>query len=130
MRSTVFLFGESKKGEFGTPFECRSLPELLSTVGDPPGESLGVHYAIQTLLYEKKLLFCRVQEEGFSTKDYIKGLNSLKSKYIKQNNQALFMPGVGDQEILDIAMEVCILSKSILVLTEKDLYDYLTHSTC
>lgn len=128
MKSSVFLFGEAEKGEFGVPLECRSLPELLDTLGDPKGETLGIHYAIQTLLYKRSLIFCRVREEGFSTKDYIKGLNVLKSKRFNQNPQALLIPGVGDQEVIETAMNICLINKSILILTEKDLYDYLTYS--
>ncbi len=126
MKSTVFLFGEAEKGEFGIPFSCRSLPHLLESVGNPPEESLGVQYAIQALLYERELIFCRVKEEGFSIKDYIQGCKLMKKQPSGTHPQALLLPGVGDQDIIEAALDVCSLYSSLLVLTEQDLYDYLT----
>jgi hypothetical protein len=126
MKSTIFLFGEAEKGEFGIPFPCRSLSDLLKTVGTPPEESLGVRYAIQALMYERNLIFCRVKEEGFSIKDYIQGCSLIKKGHFGPHLQALFLPGVGDQEIIGAAIDVCNLYSSLLVVTEKDLYDYLT----
>lgn len=128
MRNTVFLFGESEKGEFGRPLLCRSLVQLLDTLGNPPEESLGMSYAIQALLYNRELLFCRVKEEGFSVKDYIKGLKIIKNRSLVPQLQAILIPGVGDQEVVEAALKVCSLQKSLLILTEKDLYDYLTSS--
>ena len=126
MKSTIFLFGEAEKGEFGIPFPCRSITDLLKTVGNPPEESLGVRYAIQALLYNRNLIFCRVKEEGFSSKDYIQGCAFIKKEQFGGPLQALFLPGVGDQEIIEAALDVCSLYSSLLVVTEKDLYDYLT----
>ncbi|MES2198797.1 MAG: hypothetical protein V4489_01330 [Chlamydiota bacterium] len=128
MKPTVFLFGESEKGEFGIPLICQSLPELCDTLGNPPEESQGMFYAIQTLLYSKQLLFCRVQEEGFSVRDYIRGLELIKSEKWAPQLQAILIPGVGDEEIVDAAMGLCNIHNSLLVLTEKDLYDYLVGS--
>jgi hypothetical protein len=39
---------------------------------------------------------------------------------------ALCMPGVGDSMIIDAAAPICTLHRLILILTEKDMYDYLT----
>lgn len=125
MKPTVFLFGEAEKGEFGTPLICQSITELCDELGNPPKESQGIFYAVQTLLYDKQLVFCRVQEEGFSVKDYIKGFKLLKSEKFAPQLQAVIIPGVGDEEIVEVAMDICNLHKSLLVLTEKDLYDYL-----
>jgi hypothetical protein len=118
MKSTVFLFGEAEKGEFGTPFPCRSLPHLLETVGNPPEESLGIQYAIQALHYDRTLIFCRVKEEGFSIKDYMQGCRLIKKGPFGPHLQAVFLPGVGDQEIIEAALDVCRLYNSLLVLTE------------
>lgn len=126
MKSTVFLFGEAEKGEFGIPFACRSLSHLLEAAGNPPEESLGIRYAIQALLYDRNLIFCRVKEEGFSSKDYIKGCKLIKKGPLSPHLQAIFLPGVGDQGIIEAALDVCSLYRSLLVLTERDLYDYLT----
>ena len=128
MKPTIFLFGESEKGAFGNPFFYNSLSSLYNTLGAPPKDTLGIHYAVQTILYNRQLLFCRVKEEGFSTKDYIKGLLLLKKKEWKPKIQAIFMPGVGDEEIIEVAQDVSNLYNSLLVITEKDLYDYLTTS--
>lgn len=128
MKPTIFLFGESEKGAFGNPFLYNSLPSLCYALGEPPKDTLGLHYAVQTLLYNRQLLFCRVKEEGFSTKDYIKGLLLLKKTGWRPKIQAIFMPGVGDEEIIEVAQDVCNLYKSVLVITEKDLQDYLTNS--
>ena len=126
MKSTVFLFGESEKGDFGIPLSCQSVSHLLESLGNPPSESQGIHFAIQALLYDKEILFCRVKEEGFSTKDYIKGISQIRKRHLAPSLQAVFIPGVGDERIIEATMNVCNLSQSLLVLTEQDLYDYLT----
>ncbi len=127
MKSTVFLFGEAEKGELGTPLICRSLPQLLQTLGNPPEETLGIHYAIQALLYNQEIIFCRVKEEGFSVRDYTKGLTLIRNEHLDRNVKAIFLPGVGNQAIIEATLDVCDLYKSLLVVTEQDLYDYLTN---
>jgi hypothetical protein len=127
MRYTVFLFGEAEKGEFCTPLHCRSLPQLADTLGNPPEESLGILYAVQTLLFERELIFFRVKEEGFSTADYLRGIKLLQgAENLLPNIAAICMPGVGDREIISATSPICNLHKSFLILNEKDLYDYLT----
>jgi len=127
MKSTVLLFGAAEKGELGIPLICRSLPQLLQTIGNPPKETLGMHYAIQALLYNQELIFCRVKEEGFSVRDYTKGLTLIRNEYPDFPVKAIFLPGVGNQGIIEATLDVCNLYKSLLVVTEKDLYDYLTN---
>lgn len=128
MRQTVFLFGEAEKGEFCTPLYCRSLPQLADMLGNPPEESQGIQYAVQALLFKRELFFFRVREEGFSAQDYGKGLKFLQSKDLIPSVHAICIPGVGDVEIIDALSDVCHLHKSLLVVTESDLYDYLTSS--
>jgi len=128
MKPTVFLFGEAERGEFGVPLICGSLPELCDVLGNPPEESQGISYAVQTLLYRRDLMFCRVREEGFSVNDYMQGFKSLTTEKWVPQLQAIIIPGVGDKEIVEAATHVCDLYKSVLVLTEKDLYDYLMNS--
>ncbi len=127
MRQTIFLFGEAEKGAFCTPVICKSLEHLVDLLGNPPSESQGISYAIQMLLYQKEIIFFRVKEEGFSTQDYRRGLRILQTnkKLIQQSLSAICMPGMGDAEIIDAAHPVLQLHKSFLILTEKDLYDYL-----
>jgi|SRR5579863_3633140 hypothetical protein len=129
MRHTIFLFGEAEKGEFCTPHLCRSLPQLAETFGNPPEESLGLLYAVQALLFERNLIYFRVQEEGFSTCDYMRGLCLLKNKEAFHPLTAICMPGVGDAEIIDATSPICSLHHSLLITSEKDLYDYLTHTS-
>ncbi len=126
MKSTVFLFGEAEKGELGIPLICRSVSQLLQTLGNPPEESQGIPYAIQALLYNQEIVFCRVKEEGYSLRDYRKGLSLIKAERLDCPVHAIFIPGVGNQAIIEATMDVCSLYKSMLVVTEKDLYDYLT----
>jgi len=126
MRQTIFLFGEAEKGEYCTPRVCKSLAELADHFGHPPSESQGVLYAIQALLYERELIFYRVKEEGFSTQDYMRGIKLLRRKEISSPLSAICMPGVGDAEIINSVHVVCRQRKSLLILTDHDLYDYLT----
>lgn len=125
MEQTIFLFGESEKGEFGKPYLCSSVLQLLDTFGNQPEDSLGISYAIQTLLYEKFLLFLRVEEEGFNLKDYIKGFKFLKSDDFKIS--ALCLPGVGDEEIIKEATPFCLKHNLPIIMNQKDLFDFLTY---
>jgi len=124
MRHTLFLFGEAEKGEYCTPLLCRALPQLPELLGNPPGESLGIFYAIQALLCGRELIFFRVREEGFSVPDYMRGLALLKKRSFSIS--ALGIPGVGNPEIIEAFSSICAQHRSCLVLSEKDLYDYLT----
>ncbi len=127
MRQTVFLFGEAEKGEFCTPFFCKSLPQLAETFGNPPQESLGLMYAVQALLFERELIYFRVKEEGFSAADYRRGIRLLEKKELFYNLSAVCVPGVGDAELIHEISSICHLHRSILITAEKDLYDFLTH---
>lgn len=126
MKRVIALFGESEKGQWDTPHFVKCLPGLVDVLGNPPPNSQGLFFAIQTLLYERELLYFRVQEEGFSKIDYLLGLNSLKNTKKFKKIDALCMPGVGDKEILDASHAVCAMHQTQLIVTEKDLYDYLT----
>ena len=127
MRHTIFLFGEAEKGEFCTPFACKTLPQLADTFGNPPEQSLGLLYAVQALMFERELIYFRVKEEGFSISDYMRGIRLLEKREAFQDLAAICMPGVGDAEIIDATSPICTLHRSLLITTEKDLYDYLTH---
>jgi hypothetical protein len=126
MRQTIFLFGEAEKGDFCVPQLCKSLPQLADLFGNPPEDSLGILYGVQTLLYERDLIFFRVKEEGFSFHDYMKGIKLLQNKELVSSVNAICMPGVGDADIIEATYPICTLHKSFLIITEKDLYDYLT----
>ena len=127
-KRTVFLFGEAEKGETGKPILCSSLEHLFNHLGNAPEESLGIAYAIQFLSYNYPLSFLRVREEGFSVDDYLKGFNLLKKKGTVESLCAICLPGVGTSEIIDAITPLCLARKVPLILSEKDLYDYLTQT--
>jgi hypothetical protein len=125
-RQVVALFGEAEKGEIGSPLLMKTLSHLNDTLGHPPNESRGIFFAIQFLLYEQDVIFIRVKEEGFSTKDYLKGMKHLQNKKQISHLTALCLPGVGDARILDASRPVTETHEALIVTTEQDLYDYLT----
>ena len=125
-KPTIFLFGEAEKGEFCKPLHCKSLEHLSQSLGNPPQDSKGISYAVQTLMYDRNLIFFRVKEEGFSIPDYMKGLHLLQTQDLGFTLSALCMPGVGDTTILEATAPICTLHKILLIIDEKDLYDYLT----
>jgi len=126
MRQTVALFGEAEKGQLSTLLFIRSLSQLNERLGHPPEESRGLFFAIQFLLYEHDLIYIRVKEEGFSTKDYLKGIDKLYHSKQVSKLSSICMPGVGDASIMEATTPVCDAHECFLVTTERDLYDYLT----
>lgn len=126
MRYVVALFGEAEKGKFNTPYVLQQLPQLVDLLGQPPAESEGLFFAIQALLYEREIVYFRVPEEGFNKEDYIVGFRHLEARDTIKRVHALCLPGVGDKEILDAADIPCAIHSSLLIMTQKDLYDYLT----
>ncbi len=126
MTQIILLFGEAEKGQLEKPYFVKELPELMDMLGHPPQESEGLLFAIQALLYEREVVYFRVEEEGFSKQNYFSALKVLKEKDRLRNLHALCMPGVGDGEILDAFFPICEFYKSPLITTQKDLYDYLT----
>jgi len=122
---SIALFGESQKGDFHTGYHCKTVLQLSECIGEPPSlDSKGVWYAVQSLLNHHTVIFFRVREEGFSTQDYLHGLKLLQNQNLQL--AALCLPGVGDHEIIQATQSICSLHKSFLILTEQDLYDYLT----
>jgi hypothetical protein len=126
----IALFGEAEKGEYKTAYYCETLPQLEECLGEPPCESRGLHYAVQALLYRKGLIFFRVKEEGYSLEDYLLGLNFLKNRQLVPSLTAICMPGVGDPEVIEATAPICDQRKSLLIVSECDLYDYLTSFSC
>ncbi len=124
MRQVMALFGEAEKGSFEKPVLIRELPQLVDRLGNPPTESEGLFFAVQALLYQREVLFFRVAEEGFSKHDYFLGLRHLEKR--DKEIHAMCLPGVGDEEILAASQHLCLQYKSLLITTQKDLYDYLT----
>lgn len=125
-KNPIFLFGAAEKGPFGKPLRCSSLSELFDLCGTPPEGSEGITYATQALLYNRELLFFRVEEEGYSEENYKQGLKLLCKTRLEFNLSAICMPGLGDKELIDAASQICTLHRSFLILGQKDFYDYLT----
>ncbi len=127
MNQAVVLFGEAEKGEFHSAYFCETLEHLAHHIGEPPHkEARGIQFAIQMLLFRRPVLFFRVQEEGFHQADYLTGLKKLQKKELFPPIAAIALPGVGDHEIIQATSPICALHESFLILTEQDLYDYLT----
>lgn len=120
----IAFFGETQKGRFCYPYECKSLYQLADTFGNPPDDALALTFAIQALMYDKDIIFFRVQEEGFSIEDYMKGFSILKD-INKIKISAICLPKVGSHLIIDSVEPLCKLHKSIIITTQKDLFDYL-----
>ncbi len=129
MNYTIALFGEAERGRYKTAYHCQDLAALACHLGEPPDrDSLGLQLAIQTLLYNCSVIFFRVEEEGFSQEDYFFGLNFLKNREKFPQIAAVGIPGVGDFSIIEATTLVCMLHNSLLIITEKDLYDFLTNT--
>jgi len=122
----LFVFGQAEKGTFCRPTLCRSLLELLDFFGHPPRETEGLNFAVQTLLLEKPCVFFRVKEEGYSTQDYLLGLDILNRQWEKTPLQAIGLPGVGDPQVFIPSEKIARKKNSLLLITEKDLFDFLT----
>jgi hypothetical protein len=123
---TVAVFGETEKGQFKKPYTLYELAELVDMFGNPPTDSEGLYYAVQALHYQRKVIFFRVEEEGFSENDYFFGLKYLESSERVERLDALCLPKTSDPRILKAAHRVFRTQKSILITTQKDLFDYLT----
>ena len=76
-------------------------------------------------MYERQVLFFRVQQEGFSIEDYMMGFSILKDKKKTKKIDAIFLPKVGNPEIIDSIDPICKSQSLIVITTEKDLFDYL-----
>jgi len=127
MNKPVVLFGEAQKGEYNAAYLCDNLAQLSDFLGEPPtNECKGLQLAIQMLMYNLGVVYFRVHEEGFSTEDYLRGLNFLENRDLFPQLSAICLPGVGNANIIDATTPLCEMHKSFLILTEHDLYDYLT----
>lgn len=125
MKQVIALFGESEKGQLKTPYCLKTLPELMDFLGHPPPESEGLFLAVQALLYERELIYFRVEEEGFSVADYLAGLRYLEDLKKIRELGAVCLPGVSNDELIQFSLSVCEIHRSSLIMNEKDLYDYL-----
>lgn len=120
---TIALFGEAEKGAFHTGTLLSTLPQLEDCFGNPPPETWGMFLAIQTLLYQYRLIYFRVKEEGFSRNDYLIGFRSLAESDLVSEVVALGIPGVGDAEVIEAASPLVEEHHQILITTQADFYD-------
>ena len=123
----IALFGEAEKGSFEKGLLCHEVGELMDCLGHPPPDSRGLYYAIQALLYQYELIFFRVEQEGFSKKDYFKGIKILSESPFIKSVDAICTPGVGDQGIINALLPLCYEHHQILITNESDFFDYLTY---
>ncbi len=128
MKYLIALFSEAEKGRFNHPYLCNSLEQLSDTFGNPPAGSKGLYFAIQALLYQRDILFFRVEEEGFSASDYLAGIHYIRQFGPRLLPTAICLPGVGDPNILKETDRLCKKLSSFLIITPHDLFDYLTYS--
>lgn len=127
--SLIALFGEAEKGDLTTLYLCRSVQDLYTFFGQPPKDSAGLHFAVQTLLFGKEILYFRVRQEGFSLDDYLKGLHLLEDypRYLPLL-EALFLPSVGSKRVIEEGVKVCQQHHSLLLMSAPDFYDYMTEA--
>ena len=127
--SIIVLFGEAEKGDLEKPYYCQNLEQLFELLGQPPSQTQGLHFAVQSLMYGHPCLYFRVQEEGVSVPDYHFGLGFLHKA--SPNPQfphigALGFPGMGLQEVIEEGLIICKEHRSLLLMSEQDFYDWLT----
>mgnify|MGYP000376107053 CR=1 FL=1 len=120
---TIAWFGEAEKGVYHTPTIINTLDQLNYFFGEPPKDSKGLILAVQTLLYNYSLIFLRVQEEGYSITDYYEGFKAIASR---EDIGAIGIPGMGDKAVIEVILPQFTFNKQIVIVTEQDLYDYLT----
>jgi hypothetical protein len=123
----IFIFGQAEKGVFCRPTYLKNALDLLNHFGHPPELSSGIFFAVQTLLLKKPCIFYRVEEEGYSYNDYLRGLDILKSDWQDIKLEAIGLPGVGDPLLIEKTERFCMKKRSLILVTETDLFDFLTH---
>lgn len=123
----IFIFGQAEKGVFCRPTYLKNVVDLLHNFGHPPELTSGISFAVQSLLLKKPCIFYRVEEEGYSLNDYLKGLDILKSDWENVKLEAIGMPGVGNPRVIENTERFCLKKRSLILVTQTDLFDYLTH---
>ena len=122
----LFVFGQAERGLLCHPVLCREILDLLYQFGHPPAMTSGLFFAIQSITLQTPCVFFRVEEEGFSHADYLRGLNILKNHWKDVPIQAIGLPGVGDVNLIEKAECIFTKKRTLLLLNEKDLFDFLT----
>lgn len=122
----LFVFGESEKGPLCRPTFCKDPLDLFTYFGHQVSGTCGFDLAAQSLLLKRPCVFFRIREEGFSDLDYLRGLHILKSDWKTINISAIGVPGLGNPDLLDEIERLCKQRRSIILIEEKDLCDFLS----
>lgn len=125
-KDLIALFGEAEKGSFQNGTLCSTLLELEAVYGQPPAHAKGLLFAVQSLLFHYKLLFFRVEEEGFHTEGYLRGFKRLLESNLSQKLLGIGIPGTSDEIVLSAVEPLLIRHSPVLILTESDLYDLIS----
>ena len=125
-RALCALFGEAQKGTFQTPYYVKSVDQLFYYLGEPPCDTRGLFFAIQSLMHGVDLIYFRVSEEGVSESEYLFGMRYLQGDLQGGVLDALYLPGVGSKELIEEGFQVCKNHESLFIMNEADFYDYLT----
>ncbi len=104
----------------------KTLPTLAEKFGNPTSTGLGIHMAVQAMMYGHYVLFFRVKEEGVNIEEYLLGLFLLQNEKHASHISALSLPGVGDKQIIKEAFKISSNYKNLLIMNEQDLYDFMT----
>lgn len=120
----VVIFGEAQVGPYMRFSSCKDLAELMECFGEPPDNTMGLHYAVKALLSEKPCIFFRVTEEGYSVEEYYCGLQNL-DKIPDHTFSAIFIPGMSNQEFVNAALRYCHLHQHLLFMNPADFYDWM-----
>jgi hypothetical protein len=123
----IVIFGKASNAKPGKFYKIKDLEQLLDKIGMPIDETVGVHLAVQTLLYKYPVLFYPVIEEGTSKKCYDDGMKKLVKSKMANEIIAIVMPGFGSRPVLDQALDLCAEKKCVLILNEEDFYDFLSY---
>ena len=123
----LFIFGEAEKGPFCRPVLCKEPLELFNQFGHAPQESYGLILALQSIFYQRPVLFFRVEEEGYSLNDYYKGLELLQTDWDSIPIQGIALPGVSNLEIIEKTERFIFKKRSLFLMNEKDFFDFLTN---
>lgn len=118
------FFGEAEHGMYGKPHFCDDLAQLADSLGEPPPESRGLFFAVQALLYQHALIYFRVEDEGYSIKDYWQGAQMLYSSDWIPSVKAICAPGVAEPELLETIAPI--RHHPLILSNQKDIWDYLT----
>ena len=127
-KRTILIFGESKEGQFQKLLFINSLPKLATILGEPTETGIGVHIAIQAMLYNLEVLFYKVKEEGSDEDAYLQGFRLIEKEAPSLILGAIALPGASTPKILEIANSLCDLHNSLILSNERDLYDYITRN--